>query len=513
MKFTYTLAYVMFFVAASVIFFSCESYQKNKSHQQVSDASITEGKKLAIQYCGSCHQLPDPSLLDSKSWENGVLPEMGPRLGIFFYGSKAYPSGVKDANIGAGYYPSQPVISFVQWQNIIDYYTATSPDFLAPAKKPQPIVISDKLFRAIQPSFTYQMAATSFVKFEPDHQLIICDAYKKKLYLFNASLQLLDSLNTKGSITDLIKDSNSLALCNTGILNPNNGKFGSIEKVSLANKSIVDTLFGNLMRPIQITKVDLNADGRKDFLVCEFGNLKGALSWLENKSDSSYEYHLIRPVPGAVKAIVDDYNKDGLPDVWALFGQGDEGIFLFTNKGHGNFAEQKILGFPPIYGSSSFELDDFNKDGYTDIIYTCGDNGDFSQVFKPYHGVYIFLNDGKNNFTQKYFYPINGCYKAIAADFDNDGDLDIATISFFADYDKQPEEGFIYFKNNGGFNFSSYSIEAAKYGRWLAMDSGDFDGDGKIDLVLANFSVAPPMFGTKIDWTKQAEFLLLKNIQ
>jgi hypothetical protein len=62
---------------------------------------------------------------------------------------------------------------------------------------------------------------------------------------------------------------------------------------------------------------------------------------------------------------------------------------LVTNKGHGNFGQEEVLKFPPIYGSSSFALADFNKDGYPDIVYTCGDNADYSQVLKPYHGVYI----------------------------------------------------------------------------------------------------------------------------
>ncbi len=504
---------LIFFSIIITVISSCKEYTKNKTHQAVSDESIRAGKKLAVQYCGACHQLPDPSLLDSKSWDSGVLPEMGPRLGIFFYGFSQYPSFANDRNVGRNFYPSQQVISFVQWQNIIDYYAAISPDSLKQEKKYPPIKISNKLFKPMQPSFQYDNPAISFVHFEAGNKLMICDAFAKKIFVFNHDLQLTDSIKTNGSVTDLIEDSDKLTLCNTGILNPNNGKFGSIESVYFNDKTRVDTLFGNLMRPVQINEVDLNKDGKKDFLICEFGNLKGALSWLENKGNNQYEYHIIRPVPGPIKTFVNDYNHDGLPDIWALFAQGDEGVFLFTNKGSGNFDTKEVLQFPPSYGSSSFELDDFNKDGFPDILYTCGDNADYSQVLKPYHGVYIFLNDGKNNFSQKYFYPVNGCYKAIAKDFDGDGDLDIATISFFADYANRPEEGFVYLKNEGDFKFQPYSLPATKNGRWLTMDAGDFDGDGKIDLMLGNFSVAPPMFKTNIDWTKQPPFLLLKNIQ
>ena len=67
---------------------------------------------------------------------------------------------------------------------------------------------------------------------------------------------------------------------------------------------------------------------------------------------------------GAIKVYVDDYNHDGLPDIWALFAQGEEGIFLFTNKGNGNFEQRQVLRFPPVYGSSSFEIIDLNNDGF-----------------------------------------------------------------------------------------------------------------------------------------------------
>src|SRR5205085_9143962 len=74
--------------------FSCNDFQKNNSHQQTPDASIVEGKKLAATYCTSCHQLPDPPMLDAKSWERGVLRQMEPRLGIFYFGYRRHPSDV-----------------------------------------------------------------------------------------------------------------------------------------------------------------------------------------------------------------------------------------------------------------------------------------------------------------------------------------------------------------------------------------------------------------------------------
>ena len=99
-------------IATSIIllFVSCENYQKNSSHQQVSNGSIGMGKELAARYCASCHQLPDPSLADANSWQKGILPEMGPRLGIFNYGYEKYPSFKNDLNVDRNYYPSVPVM-------------------------------------------------------------------------------------------------------------------------------------------------------------------------------------------------------------------------------------------------------------------------------------------------------------------------------------------------------------------------------------------------------------------
>ena len=125
---------------------------------------------------------------------------------------------------------------------------------------------------------------------------------------------------------------------------------------------------------------------------------------MENLGNNKFERHVLREVPGAIKAYVRDYNKDGLPDIYVLFAQADESIFLYTNKGNGNFEEKRLLRFPPCYGSTYFELADFNKDGFDDIVYSCGDNADFSRVLKPYHGVYIYTNDGRNNYTQQYFF-------------------------------------------------------------------------------------------------------------
>jgi hypothetical protein len=503
----------------SISFFGCDNnrYKKNSTHTQTSDESIEKGKQMAKTFCQSCHMLPDPSLADAKTWEKGLLPRMGPRLGIFNYGFQTYPRS-RDLNIGPNFYPSHPVLSPLDWQSILDYYEATSPDSLPAQKRDQPIHAGLSLFKIENPVVGYNNSATSYLKILPadsSHSVIVADAVKKELFFLNKDLQADDSVQSYGPIVDIDFNKDNMLACDIGVLNPNNGQFGKAEMITpnakgrLVNDPV--PLIKDLQRPVQITTVDLNNDGKPDYLVCEFGFLTGELAWFENEGNGQFKKHVLRNVPGAIKAYVQDYNHDGLPDLWVLFAQGNEGIFLFTNKGNGNFDQEQVLQFPPIFGSSYFELDDFNNDGFPDILYTCGDNADYSVILKPYHGVYIFMNDKTNHFKQKYFYPIDGCYKAIAKDFDGDGDLDIATISFFADYEKQPQEGFVYFQNTGHLNFKPYSLKGTEVGRWLTMDAGDIDGDGRPDLILGNFSIGPSMMKHKVDWKKAPPFIILKN--
>ena len=105
---------------------------------------------------------------------------------------------------------------------------------------------------------------------------------------------------------------------------------------------------------------------------------------------------------------------------------------------------------------------------------TNGDNADFTtSPTKPYHGIRIYLNRGNLRFEEAWFFHLNGAYKAIARDFDQDGDLDIAAISFFPDYERSPRESFVYLENQGGLNFTASGLdEADPFGHMQGLPDG-----------------------------------------
>ena len=179
----------LYFLVSSflAVISSCKNYHRNSTHKDVPISSIKKGEVLANKYCQSCHLLPDPSLLDTKSWEKGVLPNMGPRLGIFYYDFEKYPSSRSDKNIDANFYPQKPLLNFNEWQNIIDYYVATSPDSLAKQVRKQSIQSGLSIFSVQYPPFTYEDPATSFVRIRAENSLyplIISDVIKQNIYFF-----------------------------------------------------------------------------------------------------------------------------------------------------------------------------------------------------------------------------------------------------------------------------------------------------------------------------------------
>ena len=197
-----------------------------------------------------------------------------------------------------------------------------------------------------------------------------------------------------------------------------------------------------------------------------------------------------------------------------LFAQGDEQVALFTNQHDGTFQKKTLLRFPPVYGSSYLELADMNGDGQPDLVCTNGDNADYSQIIKPYHGIRVYLNDGKFGFKQAYFYPMPGAGQVLARDFDHDGDLDLVAISAFPDFSNNKPQVFVYLENKGKLSFTPRSFAGADGGRWLVMAAGDLDHDGDDDIALGAYvrtlSPTPAVWTTRWQTTKSG-LLVLDN--
>ncbi|MET2984460.1 FG-GAP repeat domain-containing protein [Aureibaculum conchae] len=447
--------------------------------------SQATGEELAKAYCQMCHLYPEPSLLDKKTWNDKVLPDMGKRLGIRPNGIDPYKGldsmiakEAKEFNI----YPETPLITETDWNKIVNFYIENAPKELPPIKKtvesvdskftPSYITIGDK-----------KLPLVTLLKWnENTSELYIGDATDLYVLKNNKTLTARYKLNSPASHIEF-DDELSTLLLTIGLVMPNDRFLGKLNVLDPVKKDHVINL-EKLKRPVHVAVSDLNKDGKKDAVISNFGHRDGSLSWYDG-FDNSKE-HVLKNLPGTRKAEIKDMNGDNKPDVIAMMTQAYEQIIIFYNLGDGKFEEKPVLSFNPAHGLSYFETVDFNNDGHLDLLVSNGDNRDLSVIDKPYHGVRIYLNDGLNNFEEAYFYPMYDCNKVMARDFDNDGDLDIVASAFWSQYteNRNLKESFVYLNNTGNLNFIPSYLPGVAHGKWLTMDVGDFNNDNLLDVML-----------------------------
>ncbi len=449
----------------------------------------SEGERLARSYCAACHAFPDPQLLDKNTWEANVLPQMAQRLGV--------PRGsvFSDPPENPHLLVLTTPVAREDWEKIVEYYVEQSPDTLAAQSLPAEPQLDPDFFETgpLVPALKSTAVMTLLHADSARERIFAGEAGSNRLLIVNWRRELLSTVTLESPPTDVIVVDKHLLVLESGLLHPNDEARGRLVQYDFVGDSLEfgTVLIDSLFRPVFVERFDFDGDGREDFLICEYGDNRGRLALYRN-GGSTYARHVLAGSPGAIRFEIRDLTADGYPDVVALFAQGDERIVLFENDGRGNFDEplRVLARFPPVYGSMYFSMHDFNRDGDIDILYVNGDNFDYSRVLKPYHGVRILENDGRNNFQERYFFPVYGAARAEAFDFDRDGDLDIVTTSNFADAERHPERGIMFLEGTGEYQFNPHAFSIASGNQWNLMTGVDLNDDGWRDVVIGAMSLA-----------------------
>lgn len=386
-----------------------------------------------------------------------------------------------------------------EYEEIVKYYTETSPptfEYHSP-----PVKDSITIFDFVPAGLNKKLI--SMIKYDSSGGEIYVGDGMGWLYRLNKNLVVQDSTKLPTAPVGMIfgKDADHV-LC-IGSMMPREDLTGML--VTYNAKHDVEIVIDSLRRPVYFQALNNN---HTEFLISSFGNLAGSLASYQ-VHDTTVTQTVLDGLPGATKTVQIDWDKDGRMDIVALIAQGDERLLLFRNTTAG-YKKEILLRFPPIYGSSSFQVIDINNDNQPDILFTTGDNGDFSTFVKPYHGLRLFINsDG--DLKEKWFQPMPGARDARTADFDGDGDLDMAAISFFPDNLNSPLQNFLYIENQGNLTFKPFIHSMSERGKWLVMELVDLENDGDMDVLLGSFQFSGLGYNYRVDYKDQVSFMLLRN--
>ncbi len=188
-------------------------------------------------------------------------------------------------------------------------------------------------------------------------------------------------------------------------------------------------------------------------------------------------------IAGADRASVTwgDYDNDGDLDVLLTGRDAADTLAskVYRNDGNNTFTDINAGLTAVSLGSS--EWGDYDNDGDLDILLV-GRDASFDGVAK------VYRNDGNSTFTDINAGLIGTTDPGAAAwgDFNNDGKLDIVLNSFKANSRGIPK----FYQNTGNNTFTP--IEVSLSGTSLeSVACGDYDNDGDLDLILVTIANSP----------------------
>jgi hypothetical protein len=229
--------------------------------------------------------------------------------------------------------------------------------------------------------------------------------------------------------------------------------------------------------PEALATGDFNGDGRPDLAVVN--TLSRDVSVLLGNGDGTFQPQVTYPVGYWPDAIVaGDFTGDGRTDL-AVANYQSKSVSVLVGNGDGTFQPQVTspAGFPP----QALAIGDFTGDGRADLAIAAVD----------YNVVSVLLGNGDGTFQPPVAYPVGPAPVAlVTGDFAGNGRIDLAVVNQ-NDITQAPTTyvgGTVsVLLGNGDGTFQpqvTYSVGIDPQ----AIVAGDFTGDGRTDLAVANAS-------------------------
>ena len=441
------------------------------------------------QFCGNCHRLPSPEFFPSEAWYQEV------QRGFAFYTD----SGRHDLTV--------PKVN-----DVVDWYRSQAPATLKPIAL-LPEATRTRTFRQVPVPSSGGTPLVSSLNWERDagpwpklrlSEMEVGQMAGIDLHPIVAASVIATGSHVAGTkIVDLDQDDLAdVLICELGSRLPGDHELGRLSYIPGGSTGREPSLLlGQVGRIADASAADFDEDGDLDIVVAEFGWLQtGGILLLENirspedrgspLNATHFVRHQVDPRHGTIHVHVTDINHDQRPDFVALISQEFETVVAFVNEGHLRFRREVILEpQDPSFGSCGIELVDIDQDGDEDVVYCNGDTLD-SHLVKPYHGVHLLLNEGRFPYTDTQLLSLPGASDSAVADFDRDGDLDMAISAYLphtllSQLPTGTYDSLCWLEQTGPLKFEPHAIETGTVGH-LGLVAGDFDENGSIDLAVGD---------------------------
>ncbi|HLP40574.1 MAG TPA: S8 family serine peptidase, partial [Fibrobacteria bacterium] len=163
---------------------------------------------------------------------------------------------------------------------------------------------------------------------------------------------------------------------------------------------------------------DMDSDGDIDVVAASFSN--GEVAWYRNDGAGAFTKVLLARLGDVIKSKIIDTDGDGDLDVLSA-GQSSA-CMLYVNRGGGVFEPRTLIGGGQNVWFYSVNAADMDNDGDKDLLLRTGSGGTYS--------TYWYENDGRQNYGAGRLATRGADRGLWPADFDGDGDLDLACATY-----------------------------------------------------------------------------------
>lgn len=218
---------------------------------------------------------------------------------------------------------------------------------------------------------------------------------------------------------------------------------------------------------------DYDGDGDLDLAMVGRNSTSGIISKIFRNDGSDTFTDISAGLTGVRYSSVDwgDFDNDGDLDLLLAGYDGSSVHAKVYQNNSGTFSDISA-GFTGVRNAYVKWVDIDNDNDLDAVIF--GYLGDFTQTST------VYRNDGGSFTAITSNLPVAGDVKPVFADFDNDGDMDIA----FA----HTSNSGVYANNGSGSFTEVWSATDLTYG---VADAGDFDNDGDLDILMAGWIQLP----------------------